>query len=180
LTKVAGYVVLADGVVWTATSIQTGEAVSDACPIRALTECRVMDRGKKAGQGTSPYVPDTRGIDVALAMVMTFLHLDMNDIAGPERFKPVVQRRAIAWYLLWHHGNGSTRVFSAPQIADACRRTNHSTIISAANRVLPLTVLPEWQQLLAAWRVGVRRNEVKDCTCEPWFVAICGVFGSNA
>jgi hypothetical protein len=184
--RTPGYLVMADGSLWNATSITTGDVASDACPIRALTECRGKERGTQQAEAAQPVkkgppagVPK-QPIDVALAMAMTFLRLDMRDISGPERFPAIVRRRSIAWYLLWNHGNGLERVFSSLQVTDACRRSNHSTIMTACHRVLPLTLRPEWKQLLAAWERCVRYGEVKDCTNEPWFISLMGVMGGAA
>jgi hypothetical protein len=185
-----GYLVMADGIQWTATSIQTGTVASDPDPARALTECCNKEKWNQAVeqakehppvmQGRVPYGLAKHPVEVAVAMAMTFLSLTLNEISGPERYPPVVQRRAIAWYLLWHHGNGVSRVFSAPQVAEACRRPNHSTIMTACNRVLPLTLRPEWKLLLAAWERCVRYGEIRDCTKETWFKSLCGVFGGAA
>ncbi|MBK8246425.1 MAG: hypothetical protein IPK85_03365 [Gemmatimonadetes bacterium] len=164
-----GYVITLEEDGYLATSTDMGVGAVDKCPVRALAECRVKERNSRVRpMPVDAHLPLKEAVELGCQMLgVTYLA-----VADFGRHHEVVVRRAILYWLLWHRGNGWYRVFSAPEIARACGKTNHSTIIGAANRCIPLTRLAEWEVLEAVWAKAIADRKAERIDWQDWFQSL--------
>lgn len=133
------------------------ETGSGESPMEALAS---IWRGEPVPLPPGP-PPTYVSLKEAMSLACEYVALDFADMVGPGRHAETVARRRMVWYLVHERGNGKDRVFSWPEIARACGKSNHSTLLTSIAKASPLVGSPdlneteqEWAQVVATQRAG--------------------------
>lgn len=97
-----------------------------------------------------------------IQLACAFVGLDFIDLAGPGRHAAVVARRRMVWHLVYTRGDGLRQIFSWPEIAVACGKRTHSSLITSTAQVKPLLGSPDLNETEQQWaQVMTTRTTIK-------------------
>lgn len=124
-----------------------------------------LSRGRTEHQPVVPTMPTMPAMSLrqVVDLACQYVGLDYAEMVGPSRYSALVASRRMVWYLVYKRGTGVSQAYSWPEIAAACGKQSHSTLLSSFVKVKPYVGSPDLNETEQEWAQVRATQRVKAC-----------------